>query len=166
MLSGKLLRKEKKIASFCVLNDIVITHTIVAHTVNVEIRIKGDALATYPADGFIVATPTGSTAYSLSAGGPIVDPQMDLMILNPVCPHVLHSRPLVLGAEKEIELIYGSEDGNAQVIADGQHNIPLQKGDRIFVSKAEQRATLVKLADDNFYNTLNRKLRERSGKHA
>jgi NAD+ kinase len=140
------------------LNDVVVTKTGVARIVRVTTWVNGEHLATYPADGVIVATPTGSTAYSLSAGGPIVHPQVDVLIVTPICPHMLTARPVVVSGDAAVtvELAAGAED--VRVSVDGQESFPLAAGDRVTVRRAAVRTRLVRLRPPSFYSILRTKL--------
>jgi len=118
------------------------------------------------ADGFVVSTPTGSTAYALSAGGPIVHPDMPLLLLCPICAHSLTQRPLVVAQDQRIEILteWQSEEVapgelEAMLTVDGQIGVPLQSGDRVRVQRSEFKARLVRLPPDSFYNRLREKMR-------
>lgn len=153
-VSGRSRVQPRRLA----LNDVVVTKTGVARIVRVTTWVNGEHLATYPADGVIVATPTGSTAYSLSAGGPIVHPQLDVLIVTPICPHMLTARPVVVSGEATVtvEPVDGLED--VRVSVDGQESFPLAAGDRVTVRQAAARARLVRLRPPSFYSILRTKL--------
>lgn len=140
------------------LNDMVVAKTGVARLVRVATWVNGEHLSTYPADGVIVATPTGSTAYSLSAGGPIVHPQVDVIVVTPICPHTLTARPVVVsgGATVAVEPLEAGEDVRLSV--DGQESFPLREGERVIVRRAPARTRLVRLRDPSFYSILRTKL--------
>lgn len=140
------------------LNDIVVTKTGVARVVTIGTWVNDEHLSTYPADGVIVATPTGSTAYSLSAGGPIVHPQVDVLIVTPICPHTLTARPVVVSgsATVAVEPLVGVED--VRLTVDGQESEPLGAGERVVVRRAVPRARLVRLRPPSFYSILRTKL--------
>ena len=140
------------------LNDVVVTKTGVARLVRVATWVNGEHLSTYPADGVIVATPTGSTAYSLSAGGPIVHPQVDVLVVTPICPHTLTARPVVVSgtATVAVEPLESAEDVRMSV--DGQESFPLQVGERVVVRQAAERTRLVRLHAPSFYSILRTKL--------
>ncbi|HET8679521.1 MAG TPA: NAD(+)/NADH kinase, partial [bacterium] len=120
--------------------------------------VNEEHLSTYPADGVIVATPTGSTAYSLSAGGPIVHPQVDVIIVTPISPHALTARPVVVsgGATVAVEPLEPGDD--VQLSVDGQESFPLRAGERVIVRRADVCARLVRLRPPSFYSILRTKL--------
>ncbi len=140
------------------LNDVVVTKAGVARLMRVATWVNEEHLSTYPADGVIVATPTGSTAYSLSAGGPIVHPQVDVLVVTPICPHTLTARPVVVsgGAVVAIEPLDDAEDVRMSV--DGQESFALRRGERVNVRQAETRTRLVRLRPPSFYSILRTKL--------
>jgi NAD+ kinase len=149
--SGKRLRR-------LALNDIVVTKTGVARVVTITTSVNDELLSTYPADGVIVSTPTGSTAYSLSAGGPIVHPHVDVIVVTPICPHTLTARPVVVSgtAAVTVQPIAGVED--VRLTVDGQESFPLAVGERVVVRRAATRARLVRLKPPSFYSILRTKL--------
>jgi len=140
------------------LNDIVVTKTGVARVVTIGTWVNDEHLSTYPADGVIVSSPTGSTAYSLSAGGPIVHPQVDVLIVTPICPHTLTARPVVVSgtAAVTVQPIAGVED--VRLTVDGQESFPLEAGERVVVRRAGPRTRLVRLKPPSFYSILRTKL--------
>ncbi len=140
------------------LNDMVVAKTGVARVIRVATWVNDEHLSTYSADGVIVATPTGSTAYSLSAGGPIVHPQVDVLIVTPICPHMLTARPVVVagGAAVTVEAMGAAEDVTLSV--DGQESHPLHGGERVIVRRAAARTRLVRRGAPRFYRILREKL--------
>ena len=149
--------------SFCheeiALNDIVISRWGALRMLHFQIFVNGELLSSYKADGMIVATPTGSTAYNLSAGGPIVDPQADMMILTPICAHTLNARSIVLPASNTIQIrIQGHTDGEQAASFDGDAEILLHSGDFIEVERAEMAAKMIKLKKTSFVERLREKL--------
>lgn len=160
MLATEVLREGAAIARFCALNDAAITKGPLSRIIRLETYVKDEYLATYRSDGIIVATPTGSTAYSLSAGGPIVSPDLDVMIVTPICPHTLYARPFILPEHQTIRIILKSDSTEVMLTIDGQVGFPLRKGDQILVRKAEVRTRLVKLRRRTFFEVLRLKLRE------
>lgn len=142
-----------------VLNDAVFTKgKPLARMIELEARIDGEPLASYRSDGLIVATPTGSTAYNLSAGGPLLDPELGAMVLNPICPHTLTQRPLVLpdSVQIEVELV---SDEDATLTLDGQIGETLRPGDRVRVTRARHSARFVEVEPYRHFETLHQKLR-------
>lgn len=157
MLKTEVLREGSPAISFAALNDAAINMGGIARVLTLEILIEGEYLGTYTADGVIVATPTGSTAYSLSAGGPIVNPAMEALILTPICPHTLAIRPMVLPATQAIEVIIKEGNLGAVLTIDGQKNCPLNQGDRLIFTKAERPIRLIK-SNKGFYELVRTKL--------
>jgi NAD+ kinase len=115
------------------LNDAVITRGEISRLIDIETRTDGVPMATYRADGLIAATPTGSTAYSLSAGGPILLPEIDAFVITPICPHTLTQRPVVLPRTSRVEMRVFPREGTAQLTVDGHASCALQRGDRVHV---------------------------------
>ncbi len=140
------------------LNDIVVAKTGVARVVHIATWVNGEHLSTYPADGIIVATPTGSTAYSLSAGGPIVHPQVDVIVVTPICPHTLTARPVVVSGTAAVAVQPLAEAEDVRLSVDGQESFPLAPGERVVVRQAAPRTRLVRLKPPSFYSILRTKL--------
>ncbi|MCI8336758.1 MAG: NAD(+)/NADH kinase [Peptococcaceae bacterium] len=161
MIKAEVVRKGAPIAPLYGLNDIIVNKGILARTVVIDIYVDGEFVIEYPSDGVIVSTPTGSTAYSLSAGGPIVDPNLALMVISGVCPHLLHARPLVVSGDAKVDIVFHSNAAKGVVTADGQHPFFLEDGDHIQISSFHKKAKLVRLGEKHFYDTLNHKLSER-----
>lgn len=140
------------------LNDAVVHKGGLARLLRVRVWVDGDEVGQYSADGIIVSTATGSTAYSLSAGGPILHPALDALVASPICPHTLAVRPLVVGAESTIaiEILSGME---GLVTVDGQAGGKLVQGDRVEVKRSPNDVRLLRLPDDNFFSVLRKKLR-------
>ncbi|HAA90456.1 MAG: putative inorganic polyphosphate/ATP-NAD kinase [Thermoanaerobacterales bacterium 50_218] len=159
MLTAKVWRDHKCVGSFHALNDVVITKGPLSRIIGLETYVDNEYIATYRADGIIVASPTGSTAYSLSAGGPIVTPELQLMILTPICPHTFYARPIVLPDSRTIRIILRSNSLEVMLTVDGQVGFPLQKNDEIIVSKADITTKLVKLRRRTFFEVLRIKMR-------
>jgi len=144
------------------LNDVTLAKNVHGRMIRVRTTLDGDHLATYPADGLIVATSTGSTAYNLSAGGPIIDSRMAAMVLTPICPHTLYSRPLVVPAEVEIALSLeatGPHSMQGALLVDGQEARIVRHGEMVLIRRAPQDAKLVRLGESRFYGQLREKLR-------
>jgi NAD+ kinase len=144
------------------LNDVVVAKPVYGRMTRIHTCLDGDHIATFPADGLIVATATGSTAFNLSAGGPIVDARMAVMILTPICPHTLYSRPLIVPAEVRVTMqLAGDGKGTPEAVAfvDGQEIGPLTEGDEGHVTRAGRDALLVQLQDSPFYDRLREKLK-------
>ncbi len=140
------------------LNDIFIRNSDL-RMMRVKIGIDGEELDNMRADGIIVATPTGSTAYSLSAGGPVVAPNADVQIVNPVCPHRLHDKAYIVPASSKLQLTFPEKDKhNAMLSVDGQKYIPIQKSDTIYIEKSKFKTTFIRLKESFFYEKLRKKM--------
>ncbi len=144
-----------------VLNDVAINKSALSRIIAMRVTVAGQFVSTFRADGLIVCTPTGSTAYNLSAGGPIVYPTMGAMVITPICPHMLTNRPLVLPDELDIEIGIAEpiEGQEVYVTLDGQEGLPLTAADRVRVRKSEQRVLLVQSPDKNYFDVLRTKLK-------
>lgn len=146
------------------LNDIVISRRGSLQVLNFHIYVNGQFLNSYSADGVIVATPTGSTGYNMSAGGPIVEPGARLLLMTPICPHTLNTRSIVLAPEDEIRIeIPAGKDGRMQMVEanyDGSHKIGMQTGDSIVVHRAEKTTGILKLNTESFLTVLHKKMSE------
>jgi len=140
-------------------NDIVLGPKAISRIVTVNAYIQKEKLFTYRGDGIIAATPTGSTAYSLSAGGPIVDPRVDLLLLTPICAHSLTVRPLIIPPNLEVGIDIVTR-GKEEVImtVDGQMALTINDGDRVYVTRAKKRLRLIRLEEKDFYRLLQEKL--------
>ena len=161
MLDVKVLRDGNDVFTTSVLNDAVITKGILSKMVHLNLEIDNTYASDYYADGIIVATPTGSTAYSLSAGGPVAEPCLKAILITPVCAHSTNSRPMIITDEQMINVnidIYHNED--VALICDGRERFELMHNDNIVVTKSNLRAKLIRFEDVNFFNILSRKLAE------
>lgn len=150
----------KKDPGLYALNEIVITKGPFARLINLEVKVGPVTVDTYSADGMIVATPTGSTAYSLSAGGPIVDPALEVMILTPICPHTLYWRSLVIPPDEVVEVLIGGSHPDTMLTVDGQRGVRLVSGQHVEIRRAECKAYLMRSKTWNFYEVLRKKLKE------
>ncbi|MCD6231220.1 NAD(+)/NADH kinase [Candidatus Aerophobetes bacterium] len=158
MLETSILREGKKIKSFLSLNDVVISKKALSRIINLKTSVSGEFVTTYAADGLIISTPTGSTAYSLSAGGPVVYPDLEVIILSPICAHTLAVRPLIIAQNDEIEVVLESSLEDVMITIDGQIGFTLKEKDKIKVSKAPYKAILVKREKKLFFKVLRNKL--------
>ncbi|CAN5646978.1 NAD(+)/NADH kinase [soil metagenome] len=157
MLEADLLRGGNVVASLHALNEIALQRSITARMLNFEIHINDHRVTSYPADGVIVCTPTGTTAYNLSAGGPILDPNVQAIVLTALAPHTLSARPLVVNADSEIRLIV-ERAGDAIVSSDAQTRLHLLSGDEVRVTRSERVTNLVVVERDDFLIKLGQKL--------
>ncbi|MBC7342193.1 MAG: NAD(+)/NADH kinase [Clostridia bacterium] len=163
MLKATVIRQDVEIEHVYALNDAVIAKGAFSRMIRLETQVRGSSIATYPADGLIIATPTGSTAYSLSAGGPVVSPEMRAIIITPICPHTLYSRPLIVSSSEKIVVLLRSEAAEVMLTVDGQRGIKLEASDKIIVEEAEFRAKLVRIKGRGFFEVLQQKLQDNHG---
>jgi NAD+ kinase len=158
MLSTRVLRDGQQAAEYTALNDIVVGKGPVSRIIYVGAYVNDKHLESYPCDGLIVATPTGSTGYSLSAGGPIVNPALDVMIITPICPHLLHHRSVVVASSERVSLRVQTRQAEVMLTVDGQVSLPLQDNDEVQVTRAPLTTPLIQLQGTDFYTLLHRKL--------
>jgi NAD+ kinase len=159
MLNASLMREGETIESQLVLNEAVITKGALARMIEIELSIDEDFVCRYRADGLIVATPTGSTAYSLSAGGPIVHPAVESIILTPICPHTLSDRPLVVGDTCNVEMRLRGAAESVYLTLDGQKGVLMQSEDRVAIVRAKERLKLIQPFRKSYYEILRSKLK-------
>ena len=156
------LRVEGEEVTRYVMNEVVISRGGLSRLVDAVVHADGGEVLSCRGDGVIIATPTGSTAYSLSAGGPVVDPAVDCVLLTPVCPHSLDSRPRIWPAGVTLTATAVAADGEpAYVTVDGEESIPLLSGDTVMIRRADKTIRLLQLRHDSFYERLSRKLTDR-----
>ncbi len=155
-----VVRDGAEIASFSGLNDTVISAAAIAKIIRLSISLSGVSLGRYRADGVIIATPTGSTAHSAAAGGPILDPRMDAMIINPICPFTLSHRPIVVPGSETIQIdVEDQQRTEVLLTVDGQLVFPLRAGDCVRIERGEASARIVRARHRNFYEVLRNKLK-------
>ena len=159
MLDAEILRNGQTAERQCALNDAVGNKGALARMLDFDVSVNGDAVGRYRADGIIVATPTGSTAYSLAAGGPIVDPDLDAFIITPICPHTLTNRPLVIPGTAKVELDFAAADDPVYLTLDGQIGFELKAKDRVVISKSTNRVALIRPPSKTYFEVLRSKLR-------
>lgn len=157
-LACRLYRNDKLLIDDEVLNDVVINKSALARIADHEAWMDSEFLALYKSDGVICSTPTGSTAYSLSAGGPIVHPSIDCVVLTPICPHALTQRPIVVPGEQVIRIHLRGAISDVYLTLDGQIGHPLQPGDRVEVQRSQSRAHLVRNPRMGYFSVLREKL--------
>jgi NAD+ kinase len=151
-------RDESK--TYRVLNDVAINKSAVARVIEMKVSVAGLFVSTFRGDGIIVSTPTGSTAYNLSAGGPIIYPTMGAVVITPICPHMLTNRPIVLPDELDIEIGLITQDAkDIYLTLDGQEGFEITERDRVCVRKAEERVLLVQSPEKNYFDVLRKKLK-------
>ena len=159
MLHVELDRGGRVIESQRVLNEVVVNKGALARMIELKLTIDADFVCRYRADGLIVASPTGSTAYSLSAGGPIVHPAVEAFIITPICPHMLSDRPLVVRDSSSIELKLSGNTESVFLTLDGQKGIPLQSTDMIYISRAKELLKLIQPPRKSYFEILRNKLK-------
>lgn len=158
MLDAFIHRKNQIIGKYTVLNDVVINKGALARIIDMETYVDGRHLSSYKADGLIVSTPTGSTGYSLAAGGPIIYPEINSLLISPICPHMLTNRPIVVWSRSVIEIEVKFEDDVVFFTADGQVGRKLLPGDRVEVRRSESRTRLVNSPSKDYFEILRTKL--------
>ena len=158
MLDGIVKRNGECVTNSLALNDFVVNDGEVSRSIILELFVDEEPVYSFRTDGLIVSTPTGSTAYSLSAGGPIVMPQMRLMIISPICPHNFFSRPVIIDTESRVRIAFRSASGACRLTADGQSRYMLERGDEIIITCSQRKTLLVRLKEPKFFTTLNTKL--------
>src|SRR3972149_3829914 len=159
ILKAHVYRQGERVAQSYCLNDTVVSKGTQARMIKLEILINGQFVSSLRGDGLIIATPTGSTAYSLSAGGPIINPSVEAMILTPICPHTLTNRPIVIPASAKIETILKSKDEGTVITFDGQVGFTLRHDDVVEIEASEHKIILARAPDKNYYEILRTKLK-------
>ena len=159
ILKAGVIRRGKRIAEFIVLNDAVINKGALARIIDLETTINGEYLSTFRSDGLIISTPTGSTAYNLSAGGPIVYPSLHTIIITPICPHTLTIRPIIIPDDVKIRALLKSSNEEVTLTLDGQQGFTLKFEDVVEVGKAEGRILLIKSPYRHYFELLREKLK-------
>jgi len=159
MLAVELMRGDDQITRTRVLNDVVINKSALARIIEIEAYMNRQFVNSFRADGLIVSTPTGSTAYNLSAGGPVIYPSMKAVVVTPICPFTLSNRPIVIPDESEIELLLKTGNEDVRLTLDGQVCFPLKAGDRVVIRKSRTTFKLVQPANRNYFEVLRDKLR-------
>ena len=150
---GEILTKQR------VLNDSVVHKGTLARMIELELYVDDGFVCRYRADGLIVATPTGSTAYSMAAGGPIVHPMVEAILITPICPHTLSDRPVVIHDTSKIELRVAESSESVFLTLDGQTGVPMQVGDRVRITRAEERLKLIQPPNKSYFEILRSKLK-------
>ncbi len=159
MLETRVLRKGEEVLRFEVLNDVVINKGTLARIIDLDVSINREFLTTFRADGLIIATPTGSTAYNLSAGGPILYPTMETFVLTPICPFTLTNRPIIIPNTATIQIKMGKESEETVILTfDGQVGFDLSFRDEVIISKSRKKIKLLRPPDHSYFKILRTKL--------
>ena len=158
LLTCQLVRSNKIIKKTVGLNDAVVSRTSFSRLILIKLYINGSEVTTYSCDGLIISAPAGSTAHSLSAGGPILTPDLEAFLITPICPHTLTNRPLVVSSDSKIEMEQVSQSKGVGLTVDGQIYVDIMTGDKIIVEKAKERLLLVNTQTRTFYDVLRSKL--------
>lgn len=162
MLKAQLVRDGKVLSAHHCLNDAVISRGNFSRLIDINISCNNRLVKNMRADGIIISTPTGSTAYSMAAGGPVVSPDADCIIATSICPHSLIDRSIIFSSDKELVLTVTNDMNNCSVLnIDGEEGIEITSNTQIIVTKSEMKAKLIKLKPENFYEILNEKIIER-----
>ena len=159
MLDAHTFRNGKVVERQTALNDAVINKAALARMLDFDVYVDSAPVGRYRADGLIVATPTGSTAYSLAAGGPIVHPQLDAFVITPICPHMLTNRPLVIPDTARVEIDIAAGEEPVYLTLDGQIGFQLQPSDRVVVTKSKNRVAFIRSPQKTYFEVLRSKLR-------
>ncbi|MBX6395156.1 MAG: NAD(+)/NADH kinase [Alicyclobacillaceae bacterium] len=159
MIEAEVWRQGTRVDRFLALNDVTIGKGALGRMVTLRVDVDGHYVDQYAGDGLIVSTPTGSTAYSLSCGGPIVAPQLEVILLTPICPHTLSARPLIVPADRPVRIEARARHHDLGLSADGQVSVRLRPGDEILVRKSPHYTTLIKWRERQFFDVLRQKLR-------
>jgi NAD+ kinase len=159
MLAVELYRGADNVSRNRVLNDVVINKSALARIIEIDAYLNSQFVNSFRADGLIVSTPTGSTAYNLSAGGPVIYPSMNAIVITPICPFTLSNRPIVVPDESEIELRLKTEEEEVALTLDGQVGFPLKVEDRVVIRKSRTTFNLVQPMNRNYFEVLRDKLR-------
>ena len=158
LLNACIWRSEEKVEDHNVLNDVVINKGAVARVINLQVLVNGQYMTSYRADGLIIATPTGSTAYSLSAGGPIIHPSMHTLVLSPICPFTLTNRSILIPDQSIIQVKLAAEYDDVRVTLDGQEGYDMKAGDILEIKKTKTTLQLIRGPNKNYYQILRDKL--------
>ncbi|HHX87304.1 MAG TPA: NAD(+)/NADH kinase, partial [Firmicutes bacterium] len=159
MLEAYVKREDKVLARYRALNDIVVSRGPFSRIIRLDTYIDGNFLESYLGDGVIVASPTGSTGYSLSAGGPIVNPELELLVVTPICPHSLSNRAVIATSKEKVSMKVNSRQSPVVMTVDGQEGFSLEDSDQVVVFKGSENVRLVTFAGHSFYKILHQKLK-------
>jgi NAD+ kinase len=159
MLDWQVIRDGDRVGAGSTLNDVVVNKSALARIIDIDFTVGPHYVTTYRADGLIIATPTGSTAYNLSAGGPIVAPGAEVVTISPICPHTLTNRPLVLPDYAEIKLRINTREQEVMLTSDGQTGMPLMADDRVMIRKSAKTFNTISAKDRDYFQILRNKLK-------
>src|SRR5256714_14439398 len=159
MLAVELFRGQERVSGNRVLNDVVINKAALARIIEIEAYLNRQFVNSFRADGLIISTPTGSTAYNLSAGGPVIYPSMNAVVITPICPFTLSNRPIVVPDSAEIELSLKTPNEEVALTLDGQVGVPIMVGDRMLIRKSGTTFNIVQATNRNYFDVLRDKLR-------
>lgn len=160
MVNVEIIRKGLVVGEYSGLNDVVINKGGMSRLIELDLYIGDEFLGRFPGDGLIIATPTGSTAYSLSAGGPLVSPDLDVLVATFICPHVLFSRSIVVKGDGKLRVIVQSCNEEAVLTVDGQVYVRMERGDEVRAKKSVYTTLFIRLREKNFYGILKERLKE------
>lgn len=159
MIEGHAVKKGIETKKYTALNEVVLNRVLSGKAIRCKVYVNGEFLNEYNADGIIIATPTGSTAYNLSAGGPVVEPSGRMLIITPICPHALGQRSVVVSPDSEIDIEVFGEESERIALFDGEDNISLGYGEHLIVKESALKTRLIKLNDNSFFDNLRNKMR-------
>ncbi len=158
MLNVTLFRGEKEYLQEVVLNDVVINKATLARIIRLEAYLNGQFMTSYRGDGLIVSTPTGSTAYNMAAGGPVLYPTLNAFVLTPICPHTFANRPVVVAGDKEVEIDLPEANGEVYLTLDGQEGVQILEGDRVRIRQSSIPVKLIQSPTHSYFDILRQKL--------
>lgn len=162
MLEATIMENDRFVAQGVALNDVVVSRVALSRILHLNTYINNQFMDSFPGDGLIISSPTGSTAYSLSAGGPIVEPDVEMMIITPICPHILYTRSFVTSGERVVKVIVGESFlNNAMVTLDGQKGYRISGGYSIEIKKSPHTVKIIQLNNRNFFHILRTKIYDR-----
>lgn len=165
LLEARVKSEGHESEAYYALNDVVVSRGTISRVINITTLLDGHVINKFPADGIIISTATGSTAYSLSAGGPIIEPGMNLMVITPICPHILHSRSVVVAARKQITIMIEDKNKNdAMLTVDGQETLTLTNKHSVTIKKSDYSIKVIRLYEKRFFDTVKSKLFERNSR--
>ncbi len=160
MVQAQVTRAGRIVTSLAGLNDVVISKGAFARIISLDVFVNDEYYSTFPADGIIISSPTGSTAYSLSAGGPLISPNIDVMLVTPICPHTLFSRSLVIAGDDRVRVVVEAPHEEVAVTVDGQVGFRVESHDEIIVGRAPEVTRFVRLQAKSFYGTMRERLKQ------